>query len=251
MEQEQQKKKDLFLPVSIVIAAVVIGGAVIYSNGLKSTGKDGATPTPSGEVVEMNIIPEDKILGDSKAELTMFEFSDYECPYCAKFHKLTRPEIVSNYIDTGKVKALFRAMPFHSNSLMDIQAVWCASEQNKYWEMHDAIFSKKDAGETLTADSLAKYAGDLGMNKTDFSACLTASKNSDKINEIATAAQNAGILATPITLIAQELPIEINSAYVIAELQGGSSTIYIDGGVIIIGAQPFSVYQTEIDKLLD
>jgi protein-disulfide isomerase len=251
MEQEQQKKKDLFLPISIVIAAVVIGGAVIYSNGLKSTGKNGATPTPSGEVVEMNIISEDNILGDSKAELTMFEFSDYECPYCARFHKLTRPEIVSNYIDTGKVKAVFRAMPFHSNSLMDIQASWCADAQNKYWEMHDLMFTKKDAEETLTADSLIKYAGDLGMNKTDFSACLTAAKDTEKINEIAAAAQNAGILATPITLIAQELPIELNSAYIIAELQGGSSTIYVDGGVIIIGAQPFSVYQTEIDKLLD
>lgn len=250
MEQEQQKKKDLFLPISIVIAAVVIGGAVIYSNGLKSTGKNGATPTPSGEVVEMNILPEDKILGQSNAELTMFEFSDYECPYCAKFHKLTRPEIVSNYIDTGKMKTVFRAMPFHADSLMDIQAVWCASEQNKYWEMHDTIFNKKDTGETLTVDSLTKYAGDLGLNKTDFSTCLTAAKNTEKINEIATIAQNAGILATPITLIVKELPIEIDSASVIAELQGGSSIIYVDNGVIIIGAQPFSVYQTEIDKLL-
>jgi protein-disulfide isomerase len=251
MEQEQQKKKDLFLPISIVIAAVVIGGAVIYSNGLKSTGKNGATPTPSGEVVEMDIISEDNVLGDSKAELTMFEFSDYECPYCAKFHKLTRPEIISNYVDTGKMKTLFRAMPFHSNSLMDIQASWCADAQNKYWEMHELMFTKKDVEETLTADSLIKYAEGLGLNKVNFAACLTDAKDTEKINEIATIAQNAGILATPISLIAKDLPIELNSAYIISELQGGSSTIYIDGGVIIIGSQPFSVYQTEIDKLLD
>ncbi len=251
MEQEEKKKKDLFLPISIVIAAVVIGGAVIYSNGLKSVGKNGATPTPSGEVVAMNIIPEDKVLGDSNAELTMFEFSDYECPYCARFHKLTRPEIISNYIDTGKMKTVFRAMPFHSNSLMDIQASWCANAQNKYWEMHDLMFTKKDAEETLTADFLAKYAEGLGLNKANFVACLTDAKDMEKINEIAAAAQNAGILATPISLIVKELPAELDSASIITELQNGSSIIYIDNGVIIIGAQPFSTYQTEIDKLLD
>lgn len=251
MEQEQKTKKDLFLPISIVIAAVVIGGAVIYSNGLKSTGKEGDNQTPLGEVVEMDIIPEDKVLGQSNAELTMFEFTDYECPYCTRFHKLTRPEIISNYIDIGKMKLVFRAMPFHANSLMDIQATWCAGAQNKYWEMHDLIFTKKDAEETLTADSLIKYAGDLGLNKTTFSECLVAAKDTEKINEIATAAQNAGILATPISLIVKELPVELDAEAIIAELQNGSSVIYVDNGVIIIGAQPFSVYQTEIDKLLN
>lgn len=250
MEQEQKKKKDLFLPISIVIAALVIGGAVIYSNGLKSVGKNGTTPTPSGETVEINLTSDDKILGQSKAKLTMFEFSDYECPYCARFHKLTRPEIVSNYIDTGKMKTVFRAMPFHTNSLMDTQAVFCAEKQGKYWEMHNLIFDKKNSDETLTADSLAKYAGDLGLNKTSFSECLTAQGDYDKINEIAKAAQDAGILATPIVLITKDLPAEVDANYVIEQLQAGTSVIAIDNGVIIIGAQAFSTFQTEIDKLL-
>jgi len=249
-QQEQKKKKDLFLPISIVVAALVIGGAVIYSNGLKSTGKSGATPTPSGEVVKMDLVSEDKVLGQSNAGLTMFEFSDYECPYCAKFHKLTRPEIITNYVDTGKMKIVFRAMPFHSNSLMDTQAIWCAGKQDKYWEMHDLVFNKKDSGETLTATSLATYAGSLGLNKTAFSECLTANKDEARINEIATLAQNAGILATPITLIAKDLPIELDAQYIIAQLQSSVSVININNGVIIIGAQPYSVYQTEIDKLL-
>ena len=251
MEQEQKNKKDLFLPISIVIAAVVIGGAVIYSNGLKSVGKNGAAPIPSGETTEINITSDDKVLGQSKAELTMFEFSDYECPYCTRFHKLTRPEIISNYVDTGKMKTVFRAMPFHTNSLMDTQAVLCADKQGKYWEMHDLIFDKKNSDETFTADSLTKYAGDLGLNKTTFSECLTGQGDYDKINEIATAAQNAGILATPIMLIANDLPIEVNADYVISQLQAGSSVINIDNGVIIIGAQAFSTFQTEIDKLLN
>ncbi len=250
MEQEQQKKKDLFLPISIVIAAIVIGGAVIYSNGLKSVGKNGATPTPSGEIAEINITSDDKVLGQSKADLVMFEFSDYECPYCSRFHKLTRPEIISNYIDTGKMKTVFRAMPFHTNSLMDTQAVLCADKQGKYWEMHDLIFDKKNSDETLTTDSLAKYAGDLGLNKTTFSECLTGQGDYEKINQIAEAAQNAGILATPIMLITKDLPVEIDSNYVIGQLQAGSSVINIEDGVIIIGAQAFSTFQTEIDKLL-
>lgn len=251
MEQEQQKKKDLFLPISIVIAALVIGGAVIYSNGLKSVGKNDNNQNQSGEKVEINITSDDKVLGQAKADLVMFEFSDYECPYCARFHKLTRPEIISNYVDTGKMKTVFRAMPFHSNSLMDTQAVLCADKQGKYWEMHDLIFDKKNSDETLTVDSLAKYAGDLGLNKTDFSACLTAQGDYEKINQIATAAQNAGILATPIMLITDDLPVELDADYVISELQAGSSVIAIDNGVIIIGAQAFSTFQTEIDKLLN
>lgn len=251
MEEQQKTKKDLFLPISIVIAAVVIGGAVIYSNGLKSVGKNGDNQTPSGEKVEINITADDKVLGQAKAELTMFEFSDYECPYCSRFYKLTRPEIISNYVDTGKMKTVFRGMPFHTNSLMDTQAVLCADKQSKYWEMHDLVFDKKNSDETLTIDSLTKYAGDLGLNKTIFSECLTGQGDYEKINQIAAEAQNAGILATPIMLITNDLPVELDADYVIEQLQAGSSVITIDNGVIIIGAQAFSTFQTEIDKLLN
>ncbi|HOX21702.1 MAG TPA: thioredoxin domain-containing protein, partial [Candidatus Paceibacterota bacterium] len=132
-------KKDYFLPISILIAGLIIGGAVIYTNGLKSAnGGSKATPTPViGVTKELNILATDKLLGETKAPLTIFEFSDYQCPYCIRYETLSRPTIIDNYVKTGKAKLTFRdyPLPFHTYAQKASEAVWCAGDQNKYWEM--------------------------------------------------------------------------------------------------------------------
>jgi len=85
--------------------------------------------------------------GDANAPVTIVEFSDYECPFCARFAKQTLPSIVSNYVDTGKVKMYFRDFPlgFHQNAQKAAEAARCAGEQNGnegYFAMHDKIFAE-------------------------------------------------------------------------------------------------------------
>lgn len=85
---------------------------------------------------------DDPVLGDANAAVTMVEFSDYECPFCKRFYDDTLAQIKSTYIDTGKLKLVYRDYPlsFHPGAEPAAQAANCAGEQGKYWEMHDKIF---------------------------------------------------------------------------------------------------------------
>jgi len=250
-------KKDYFLPVAILIAGVIIGAAIIYSNGLKTAKQTGslAENTPAvGAGKDLNVFSDENFLGDAKAALTIFEFSDYQCPYCARYDKLSRPTIVDKYVKTGQAKITFRDFPlsFHQYAQKASEAVWCAGEQGKYWEMHDALFTKQESGQSdaLSVDNIKKYAGELGLNAAAFTSCLDSNKYQSRVLKNAQSGQDIGISGTPTVVIAKKLPLKIDANYVASEVQKNNYIIPFDGGVMIVGAQPASVYQTEIDKLL-
>lgn len=83
------------------------------------------------------------MLGDTNAKITIVEFSDFECPFCARHFTQTYPEIKSNYIDKGIVRLIFKnyPLPFHSSAQKAAEAAECAKEQGKFWEMHDRLFT--------------------------------------------------------------------------------------------------------------
>lgn len=83
------------------------------------------------------------VLGDANAKITIVEFSDFECPFCARHFTQTYPEIKSNYIDKGITKLIFKnyPLPFHSSAQKAAEAAECAKEQGKFWEMHDKLFT--------------------------------------------------------------------------------------------------------------
>src|SRR5665647_213785 len=98
------------------------------------------------------------VLGKSDAPLTMVEFTDYQCPFCGRFEATTFPEIKKNYIDTGKLRLIMRDMPLeglHPFAMKAAQAVHCAGDQGKFWEMKDLLFKNQNK---LDADSLNGYA---------------------------------------------------------------------------------------------
>ena len=253
-----QNKKDYFLPLSVLIAGLVIGGAIIYSNGLKNVkGNGGSTPTPVpvvGETKELNILATDKFLGETKAPLTIFEFSDYQCPYCSRYETLSRPTIIDNYVKTGKARLTFRdyPLPFHTYAQKASEATLCAGDQNKYWEMHDALFAKQESGseDALSVENIKTYASGLGLNAATFNTCLDSTKYQAQVTQNMQSGQDVGINGTPTVVIAKKLPLKISAEAVAAEVQNNNYIIPFSGGVMIVGAQPATVYQTEIDKLL-
>jgi protein-disulfide isomerase len=251
-----ENKKDYFLPISILIAGLIIGGAVIYTNGLKSTNGGGkATPTPViGSTKELNVLATDKFLGETKAPLTIFEFSDYQCPYCSRYETLSRPTIIDNYVKTGKARLTFRdyPLPFHTYAQKASEATLCAGDQNKYWEMHNALFAKQESGseDALSIENIKNYASELGLNASTFNSCLDSNKYEAQVTKNMQSGQDVGISGTPTVVIAKKLPLKISAEAVAAEVQNNNYIISFDGGVMIVGAQPASVYQTEIDKLL-
>ena len=123
------------------------------------------------------------MLGESQAPVTIVEFSDYQCPFCRRYALNVFPTLKGEYIDTGKVRYVFRDFPLtsiHAQAQKAHESAHCAGEDDKYWEMHDALFQKQN---DLTVPSLKQYAADLGLNSTRFNECLDSGKYQDEIQK--------------------------------------------------------------------
>jgi len=178
-----------------------------------------AQSTSSSERVEVGV-DDDAIKGSSNAPVTMIEFSDYECPFCGRYFQQTYPQIVKEYVDSGKVKIVFRDFPlsFHENAQKAAEAAECAGEQGKYWEMHDKLFKNQDA---LEVNSLKQYAKELGLNTKTFDDCLDSGKMDSEIQKDFEDGQDAGVSGTPAFFI---------------------------NGIPLTGAQPFEEFKKIIEQ---
>ena len=117
---------------------------------------------------------DDPFLGDANAPVTIVEFSDYECPFCGRHAREVAPKIVENYINTGKVKLVFRDLPlgFHPDALPAAIAANCARAQGDdktYFEFHDKLYAAQDK---LKKDQFIAYAKELNLDEAKFTACL-------------------------------------------------------------------------------
>ncbi len=135
-------------------AAGVSGTPTFYVNGRQIVG---AQPFANFQAVIEAVLKkkpgqaisvsedDDPMLGDPGAPVTIIEFSDFQCPFCQKFHSETFPQIKKTYIDTGKVRFVYRDFPlsFHPGAQPAAEAAECAHAQGKFWEMHEALFSEQ------------------------------------------------------------------------------------------------------------
>lgn len=145
-------------------------------------------------------IDDDSIKGDVNAPVTIIEFSDYECPFCGRHYTQTLPQIVENYVDSGKVRIVFRDFPlnFHPNAQKAGEAAECAGEQGKYWEMHDKLFDNQNS---LGEDDLKRYASEIGLNTATFNACLDNGDMAQEVIKDLEDGQAAGVSGTPANFI--------------------------------------------------
>ncbi len=215
------------LPGAIVIAAVLISATLLFTRGGAS---NGALPTPDdSKPVKIELKENDHILGNKDAKVTMFEFSDFQCPFCRVFEQDAYQQIKKNYIDTGKVKVIYRHYPldFHPQAKLAAEASECAAEQGKFWEMHDKMFveqQKKGQGTiTFTAQDVNRWAGAIGIKVPQFSACVAANKYDQRINDDITFGNSVGVSGTP--------------------------TFFING-IRLVGAQPYVSFQATLDAAL-
>ncbi len=167
-------------------------------------------------------IDDDAVKGNADAPITIVEFSEFQCPFCKKFFDETYLQIVKDYVDTGKVKYVFRDFPleFHPNAQKAAEAAECAGEQGKYWEMHDALFTNQDK---LDIVSLKSYAKELKLNTVKFDACLDNGDMAEEVKKDAVDGQSYGVSGTPAFFI---------------------------NGKLISGAMPYSAFVTEIEAAL-
>lgn len=121
-----------------------------------------------------------KVMGQENAPITMIEYSDFQCPLCKKFYDESFQTIVENYVNTGKVRYEFKHFPLniHPQAPNASLAAECALEQNKFWEMHDAIFENQNewSGKNEHLDIFKKLAKNLGLNENQYNSCLDDKK---------------------------------------------------------------------------
>jgi protein-disulfide isomerase len=172
--------------------------------------------------------------GAATAKVTLVEISDFQCPFCGRFFRDTLPQLQKEYIDTGKVRQVFRNLPLeslHPFAFKASEAAMCADDQGKYWPMHDQLFNNQTA---LGPDALAGYAGAAGLDVADFQQCLGSGKHAAKIREEQLEASSLGIGGTPAFVIGLTVPGESK----------------LKTAKFINGAQPYAVFKAAIDGLL-
>ena len=161
---------------------------------------------PSSQpIIELKISADnDPIIGNSNALITIIEFSDFQCPFCAKFHIQTLPKIMEEYIKDGKVKLVFRDFPIqsiHSNALLASAAAECANEQGKFKEMHDKLFENQNEWNSKNTDNVIilfnQYSLEMEIEEEKFDSCLRNGKYVKEIQKDLEDGRAYGISGTP------------------------------------------------------
>jgi len=142
----------------------------------------------------------DHIRGSANGKVTLIEYSDFECPYCAR-HETTMQQVLKDY--PNDVRLVYRNFPLlslHENAEKAAEAAECAGVQGKYWEMHDAIFAANTAG-TMSVDQWKKVAGDLKLDTAKFDKCLDGGEMASRVSQDESEGMSAGVQGTPATFI--------------------------------------------------
>ncbi len=229
-------KLSLWKGISVVLAVLLL--VSLYTGGFgtctgAATAEEEKEPAPAApqpsapaadkQDVDMEVLlDDDTVKGDEDAPVTIVEWSEFECPFCTRFYNQAYAQIKKEYIDTGKVKIVFRDFPlgFHAHAQKAAEAAECAGEQGNYWEMHDKLFEEGLGSGVAT---FKEYARDLGLNSNKFDDCLDNGDMADEVAKDMRDGQAVGIRGTP---------------------------GFIINGQLVTGAQPFSVFQQAIDAAL-
>jgi len=170
--------------------------------------------------------------GDPAARVVVIEFSDFECPFCARHFKTTLRQLQEHYVSSGKIKYVFRHFPLdeiHPTAFLAAEVAECSRRQGLFWEIHDQFFARPQALKDADLSSIAVSAGVEPARLRD---CLQGSGREHVRRDVAKAG-TAGVTATPFFFLGRERTNGI-----------------VQATRLIQGARPFEVFQAVIDELL-
>ena len=227
------------LMVGIALAFIMVGGAVtavLMNSPSTALNKDN-----NNEVIQRIVAPISEnvpvLAADGgSSNITMVEFGDYQCQYCARFHNETKNQIMNNFVDTGQIRFVFKDfvindLPSDRASTLAAEASYCAADQGKYWQYHDELYDNSRGENTgwVTENSLKQFATRIGIqNLTEFSGCLENHTHRDLVEANTQLANVIGLRSTPSFVIISNETVPI----------------------AIEGAQPFPVFKQAIDDVL-
>ncbi|HSM72289.1 MAG TPA: DsbA family protein [Anaerolineales bacterium] len=235
MEQEDEfvtfKKSHFYAVISVLTFVLGIGvGYLFWGSGLVFDKGSGTAPQADVPVVEAPVEAQPEFvrydvpseghyaIGPENAPIVIVEFSDYQCPYCRRWHEQVYQPLLNEY--PGQIRLVYRHLPLtsiHPDAFPAAEAAMCAGEQNAYWPFHEKLFSSESLGSSI----YMQYARDLDLDMTAFESCLTDRKYQEAVQADLDFAVNLGVRSTP--------------------------TFFING-LAIVGAQPLDVFKQVIDQ---
>lgn len=216
----QERTQRILLISGVAVIAVAVALLLILPS-LKPVGAIVEHPTMNRPQVKFNA------MGDPNAPVKIIEYSDFQCPYCAKFTADTEQQLIDTYVATGKVYFEYHSFGefIGAESVRAAEAAYCAGDQEKFWEMHDLIFANQNGENqgTFSDKYLSALAAKAGVDVATFNDCFNNGKYAAQVKQDGIDAAKSGIQSTPSFLI---------------------------NGTLFEGAQPFAAFQAQIDPLL-
>jgi protein-disulfide isomerase len=233
-----RKKKIVIASISLM-AVMFIGTIAGFLNFAPKSNNMNQNPAADTETIINKLFTPVSVnasaLGDEQAKITIVEFADYQCPFCAKFNKETKDSLIQNFVDTGKVKFLFKDLivndrPNDKASTLAAAASYCAAEQGKYWEYNDELYKNSQGENTgwVTKDNLKQFANNIRVpDLMRFSDCVESDKYNTIVNENDSLGKNIGLTSTP-------------------------TFIFYNGTtpVAVQGAQPYELFEQIINEMI-
>jgi protein-disulfide isomerase len=167
-------------------------------------------------------------IGDPDAPVTIVEYTDFQCPFCSRYHEQSFDQIVANFVDTGQVRYVFKDFPLtniHPQAVAAAEAARCAGEQEARLPMYTQLFAAQGewSGQADAADLFKQYAQELGLDTAVFAECLDSGRMQAAIRADMEEAQQQGVTGTPAFLM---------------------------NGRLMSGAQPYEIFERAINQLL-
>ena len=227
------------LAIGAIIASITIVAVILATNGSLGEQELLIEPTPKIEqmgpakiTMDTFVLNGSPILGDPNAPITLVEFGDYQCHYCNVFFQSIEKEIIKNYVETGKVKIIFKDYNIIGpDSINASHGAHCANEQELFWEYHDILYSNW-TGENngwASSNNLRIFAEEINADVDKWTECMNEKTHSKVIIDSNNDAKSLELTGTP--------------AFFVINSNGEVSKLF--------GAQPFEIFEKVFDKELE
>ena len=222
----ENKKNQLNIGLAIIVAGVIIAGA-IFLKGSKTPTAPTPAPTQTAPAATAGTIKpvsaSDFTQGNPNAKVVMIEYADYQCPFCGRFFSQTVQPIETSYVNTGKVEFVYRDFAFLGpESQKASEAASCANDQGKYWQYHDYLFTHQNGEDqgAFADKNLEAFAQTLGLNASQFNTCLESGKYTQAVKDSTAEGTSIGVNGTPhsFILVDGKVVSEVNGAYPLSDV---------------------------------
>jgi len=188
--------------IASVVIVTVFFGMSIFVQEKELVLEEAEIPNTTSQEIGLSVFTENgsPYLGDPNAPITLVEFGDYQCFFCNKFFHSTEQKLLENYVDTGKVKMIFKDFTIIGpDSKTAAHAAHCADDQDLFWEYHDMLYNNWNGENNgwASSENLLRMAQDVGLDIDKFTDCMLNEIHTQIISASNADARTLGLTGTP------------------------------------------------------